>query len=110
MKAESAPEPTAEPEPKPEPAAEPKPAPKPKPAPAAEPKPAPAPKPEPAPKQATAVKATLIEPDESAPKPDNIVVRRRGRVTTGLSLVGMGLKTLLFGAKDSKKQPGKRRK
>ena len=110
MKAESAPEPTAEPEPKPEPAAEPKPAPKPKPAPAAEPKPAPAPKPEPAPKQATAVKATLIEPDESAPKPDNIVVRRRGRVTTGLSLVGMGLKTLLFGAKDSKKQPRKRRK
>ena len=110
MKAESAPEPTAEPEPKPEPAAEPEPAPKPKPAPAAEPKPTPAPKPEPAPKQATAVKATLIEPDESAPKPDNIVVRRRGRVTTGLSLVGMGLKTLLFGAKDSKKQPGKRRK
>ncbi len=59
---------------------------------------------------ATPVTATIIEPEpsrderaphgsESAKRTDAIVVRRRGRVSTGLALVGLGIKTLLFGTK-----------
>ena len=59
---------------------------------------------------ATPVTATIIEPEpprdehaphgpESAKRTDAIVVRRRGRVGTGLALVGLGIKTLLFGTK-----------
>lgn len=68
------------------------------PAPAAEAKPEP---------QPTAVKATLIEPEqpEAIPSSQNAVtVRKRGRVGTGFALVGLGLKTLLFGSKDTQKR------
>ena len=67
----------------------------------------------------TTVKATLIEPDPepagrtaeartgrhggSEPATTTITVRRHGRVTTGLALVGLGLKTLLFGSKNKGK-------
>ena len=74
----------------------PEPAPEPQPAPAPEPATASAPAPEPQP-QATQVKAALIEPEQNT-----VVVRRRGRVGTGIALVGLGIKTLLFGSKASK--------
>ena len=53
------------------------------------------------------MKATLIEPEqpEAIPSSQNAVtVRKRGRVGTGFALVGLGLKTLLFGSKDTKKR------
>ncbi len=117
-------EPVAAPEvaaaPEPEPTAKPAPAATPKhmansaaaatPAPAAAPASTPAPA---APPKATPVHATIIE-DEPAvpaaeptstpkaaahtqPSPSSIVVRRRGRLGTGLALIGLGLKTLITG-------------
>ena len=70
----------------------------------------PTPEPEPEP---TAVEAELIDPE---PEPADggrararrgdgtIVVRRHGRVTTGLALVGLGIKTLLFGSGDERRR------
>ncbi len=82
-----------------------------KPAPAAEPVAAPAPQPAPASQPvATPVHATIIENAEpepqptpatnqasAAPAPNQIVVRRHGRLGTGLALIGLGLKTLFTG-------------
>ncbi len=75
--------------------------------------------------RATAVKATIIEPERpetepqgaaAAPERDEpvrstIVIRRRGRVSTGLALIGLGFKTLLGGSakQGERKKKGKRR-
>ena len=58
--------------------------------------------------QPTHLKATLIEPEppckSTASDENTVVVRRHGRVGTGIALVGLGLKTLLFGSKKDKKR------
>ncbi len=80
------------------------------PAPAAAPTSTPAPAAAP---KATPVHATIIEDEPAVPaaeptstpkaaahtqsSPSSIVVRRRGRLGTGLALIGLGLKTLITG-------------
>ena len=68
----------------------------------------PAPEPEP-----TAVEAELIDPEpepadggraRACRRDGTIVVRRHGRVTTGLALVSLGIKTLLFGSGDERRR------
>ena len=67
-----------------------------------------APEPQDTPRE-TRVQATLIEPGEadgaapaqqaSTPAPDKLAKRQPGRLSTGLGLIGMGLRTLIFGSK-----------
>ena len=65
----------------------------------------------------TPVHATLIEPADDAPAPEpaasgakrtTLAKRTPGRLRTGLSLIGMGLKTLIVGTPEERKRAGRR--